>query len=68
MMKITGTNIRRNGHTFDYELQNGALLHESEWNGQDYTVKEDGREVVYKPIYAEQENENGGYDIIGFEN
>ena len=68
MLKIKAQNVvRLGGATFDYELEDGTLLHESEWNGENYTVREDGREAVYKPVYAEQENENGGYDIVGFE-
>ena len=64
MLKIVGENvIRLGGATFDYELEDGTLLHENEWNGEDYTA--DG--TAYKPIYAEQENKNGGYDIVGFE-
>lgn len=35
------------------------------WNGEYYTVAElDGRLF---PIYADEDNENGGYDIIGWE-
>ena len=57
----------RLGHIFDYLLENGVLLHESEWNGEVYTVKENGSEIEYRPVYDDKENENGGYDIIGFE-
>lgn len=67
MLKINDTNVRVNDHEFDYELENGTLLHESEWNGEVYTVKENSREVTYRPVYDENENDNGGYDIIGFD-
>ena len=68
MIKIKAENVTAlGGATFDYELEDGTLLHESEWNGENYTIRQDGKEVVYKPVYSEQENENGGYDIIGFE-
>ena len=68
MIKIKAENVTAlGGATFDYQLEDGTLLHESEWNGENYTIKENGTETVYKPIYAEHENENGGYDIIGFE-
>ena len=69
MIKIKGENVKALGGTvFDYELENGTLLHQYEWNGENYTVRENGKEVVYKPVYSEDENENGGFDIIGFEN
>lgn len=68
MIKIKNEDIKVNGHWFDYELEDGTLLHQSEWNGEEYTVKENGVEITYRPIYAEEENCNGGYDIIGFEN
>ena len=67
MLKITEENIRVNGHIFDYRIEDGTLLHESEWNGEDYTVRENGKDKVYKPVYSETENENGGFDIIGFD-
>lgn len=67
MLKIKAENVVVNHHQFDYELEDGTLLHESEWNGEDYTVREHGIERVYHPVYAEQPNENDGYDIIGFE-
>lgn len=68
MIKIKEENVIRNGHMFDYLLENGTLLHESEWNGEKYTTKDErGKTLeVYRPIYDENENENGGYDIIGF--
>ena len=67
MLKIKNESVKVNGHWFDFELENGVLLHESEWNGEVYTVKVKGGEVVYRPVYSEEENDNGGYDIIGFE-
>ena len=67
MLKIIEENVKLNGHIFDYQLDDGTLLHDREWNGQDYTTRENGIERVYKPIYAETENENGGYNIVGFE-
>lgn len=67
MLKIKNENIKVNGHWFDYELENGVLLHESEWNGEIYTVKTKSGEETYRPVYAEEENENGGFDIVGFE-
>lgn len=49
-----------------YKLENGTLLHSSEWNGEKYTVKTKTGEVEYIPVYADEPNENDGYDIIGF--
>lgn len=69
MIKIKNENVIRNFHQFDYELEDGTLLHPNEWNGEDYTVsdRKNHRETVYKPVYSEKPNENDDYDIIGFE-
>ena len=67
MINIKNENIERVGHWFDYELEDGMLLHNSEWNGENYTVQENGMEVEYRPIYVDKLNENDGYDIVGFE-
>lgn len=67
MINIKNENVERTGHWFDYELEDGILLHNSEWNGENYTVQENGMEVEYRPIYADKPNENDGYDIVGFE-
>lgn len=67
MLKIKKECVNVNGHWFDYELGNGVLLHATEWNGENYTVKEKDREIVYKPIYANKPNVNDGFDVIGFE-
>ena len=64
MIKIKNENITINGHQFEYQLENGELLHESEWNGELYTVKKNGREIEYKPIYMEEDEI---FTIIGFE-
>ena len=50
------------GHLFDYELSNGELLHESEWNGEYYET-ENG---IYRPVY-EHDSFFGTYYVIGFE-
>ena len=63
MINIKNTSVKVNGHWFDYELEDGELLHESEWNGEYYET-ENG---VFRPVYAAEENENSGFDIIGFE-
>lgn len=59
-------NVIVNGRKFDYKLEDGTLLHWSDFNGEVYTVKEKGIERTFRPVYAE-ENENGGFDIIDFE-
>lgn len=43
MIRIKNENVKKNNTVFDYELENGELLHISEWNGETY-----GK---YKPIY-----------------
>jgi hypothetical protein len=81
MLKIKATNARHVGENYDYELSDGTLLHVSEWNGEAYTVKADGREITYRPVYryqAEQidlgsieENSpewDAAVEIIGFNN
>lgn len=68
MIKIKNKDIKVNGHWFDYELEDGTMLHSSEWNGEEYIIAENNVEITYRPIYTEEENSNGGYDIIGFEN
>ena len=67
MLRIHKQDFQFNGEWFDFRLMDGTMLHKSEWNGEYYTVEEDGKEVTYIPIYSDDENSNGGYDIIGFE-
>lgn len=63
------------GETF-IKLENGALLHSKEWNGDVYTVKEGepGRtiEVAYKPIMVgrgepDEDGEYAEYETVAFE-
>lgn len=69
MLKITNYS-----HSFynnvDFELENGILLFEKDWNGEIYgtgfnpgTGKDDG--LRYIPIYDELKNDQ--YEIVGFE-
>jgi hypothetical protein len=51
MLKIKETNVKQAGHTFDYLLDNGELLHESQWNGEVYTVGRGQNEKTYRPVY-----------------
>lgn len=50
-MKIKNKNIKKYGSYFDFELEDGTLLHTMDWNGEVYTVKKNGEEITYKPIY-----------------
>lgn len=61
MLNIKEKNVERVGHTFDYELENGELLHVSEWNGERYET-ENG---IFRPVYEEIDGE---FEIIGFDN
>lgn len=69
MIKIKNKNVERNFHQFDYELEDGKLLHCDEWNGEDYTIldRKNHRETVYTPIYSKEPNETDSFEIIGFE-
>ena len=68
MLKFLKEQHEHNGAWFDYLLENGERLHSSEWNGEEYTIKTGSRKGdTYKPIYSDTENDNGGFDIIGFE-
>ena len=64
---IKAENVTVNGHTFDYQLIDGTLLHSLEWNGEKYTVNVGQFEKSYIPVYSEEPNENGGFDIVGFD-
>ena len=66
MLKIINENIKVNSHYYDYQLENGTLLHKNLWNGENYYIKIDNKEFKYTPIYSQKENENGSFDIIGF--
>lgn len=61
MIAIKERNPHRMGSYFDYELENGELLHSSEWNGERYHT-DNG---IYRPVC--EEDENGDFNIIGFE-
>lgn len=47
---------------FEYELEDGTMLHESEWNGEVYIT--DGKD--YRPV-QQYDEEHDQYDTIGFE-
>lgn len=65
MIKIKNKDIKVNGHWFDYELEDGTLLHECDWNGEKYIFMKDGVEQVYTPIY---EQDDIYFNIVGFIN
>lgn len=59
MLKIKEKNVVRFGHVFDYELENGELLHRTEWNGEYYETKNG----IFRPVYKENE---GDFEIVCF--
>ena len=65
MFKIKRNWFEMGGHWFDYELEDGTLLHDSEWNGESYIV-DDG--THYTPIYELELGCDDQYRVIGFEN
>lgn len=69
MIKIKNKNVERNFHQFDYELEDGTLLHSDEWNGENYTIlhRKNHKETVYTPVYSKEPNETDTFEIIGFE-
>ena len=52
-------------------LENGIELSQNEWNGEFYTVKENGRERTFNPIQEpisfDDDGEPDQWEIIGFE-
>lgn len=46
---------------FDYKLEDGELLHFTEWNGEYYET-ESG---IYRPVYKQIDDDE--WEIIGFE-
>lgn len=39
MLKIKAEHVEWMDTMFDYELENGQLLHTSEWNGEEYVTR-----------------------------
>ena len=52
-------------------LENGIDLFPDEWNGEVYTVNENGRERIFKPIQEpisfDDDGEPDQWETIGFE-
>ena len=52
-------------------LENGIELFPEDWNGEVYTVKENGRERTFKPVYEpisfDDDGEPEQWKIIGYE-
>ena len=52
-------------------LENGIEIFPEEWNGEVYTVKENGRERTFKPIQEpisfDDDGEPDQWEIMGFE-
>lgn len=69
MIKIKNKNVERNFHQFDYELEDGTLLHSNEWNGENYTIRnqKNHKKTIFTPVYSKEPNENDSFDIVGFE-
>lgn len=56
MLLIKNENFERVGHKVDYELENGVLLYEIDWNGEIYRngfdpINEKDTNKSYKPVY-----------------
>lgn len=66
MLKIKRENFELTGHRFDYELENGVMLHGSEWNGEVYTVKNGKNEDIYRPV-MNYNKEDDSWTTVGFE-
>lgn len=47
--------------SFDYKLEDGELLHFTEWNGEYY----DTESGIYRPVYKQIDDDE--WEIIGFE-
>lgn len=68
MIQIKNRNPIYVGEMFDFELEDGTLLHDSEWNGECYTVKEQGgHERSFRPVYRALNEFEDQFEIIGFE-
>lgn len=65
MLKIKRERFEQTGHWFDYELDNGIILHKSEWNGEEYTIKEGNYERRFRPVMVETQED--AWEAIGFE-
>lgn len=54
-----------------YTLENGFELFPNDWNGEAYTVKDNGIERSFKPVEApisfDEDGEPFQYELIGFE-
>lgn len=65
MIKIKELNPKRGA---DYELEDGTILWEQDWNGEVYS---DDGSVRYRPVMKEIAWEDDGepyqWDIVGFE-
>ena len=70
MLKFTER--KENGVSGDIiTLENGIELFPEDWNGEVYTVKENGRERTFKPVYEpisfDDDGEPEQWGIIGYE-
>ena len=62
MILVKNTDVEINGELYSYELENGALLCEDDWNQECFSTESGD----YYPIFS-PEDERGRYWLIGFE-
>lgn len=80
MLTIKRQNVNIAGHVYDYELEDGTLIHIDSWNGECYSARDNaGQEVTYTPVYRYEvegaeltEDENSEewdrqLEVVGFE-
>ena len=52
-------------------LENGVELFPEDWNGEVYTIKENGRERTFKPVYEpisfDDDGEPEQWGLIGYD-
>lgn len=46
-------------------LENGIICTEKDWNGERYTIKRNGKELEFRPVYKEIYEDD--FEIIGYE-
>lgn len=48
-------------------LDNGVVLIDKEWNGEEYTIKDAGRERIFRPIHEPAPDYPDDVVIVGYE-
>lgn len=72
MLKISRANFDHVGAMMDFELEDGTMLHSSEWTGEKYITRDGGAEVEYIPVTVgigdpDEDGAYAWYETIGFE-